>query len=514
MFTYNNLISLMLAAGFTLSSSTVMATEFIGSYSNQASNNHFLAASGNNEPKTSAQPVEKPSPVRAQKQVDYAVQKAASAPVVSTAGISDSDYRKSALQALSLNGDMKSSSSQAVKNYLAKMVRDAKNYSPNLREATAIFQAAEEDVSQAKGQRLPQVSVGLQSSPAQFGSGSRIPKDQQQNGLTVNMTTPVFDWGYNSNTIDSKSFSAKAAQNNVNAQFEDTAYQVCQQLSELAKQKLIYQFSQSFVERMQKLVTMIQKISEIDSGRVSELTQARARLLQAEASRDSAGGRIRDAEIALNRLTGNTSFQGLPISGSWGLSTPREQALLKDVDKHPSILQARNEAIAAYNQAQAVKSSNLPQLNWVVEKGLPISNSAYEEQWQTYLNVSWKLFQGGSGNAAERAAAMRAQAAKHKVAEQEILLKNKIMSALHDSTTFLSQAGQYHRLVVETDQIRKDFFEQWRQLNTRTLLDVLTAESDFYNNQVSEIDSRFSAYEQIFNGYASSGYLTRWLGVE
>ncbi|WP_202302463.1 TolC family protein [Dryocola clanedunensis] len=407
----------------------------------------------------------------------------------------------------------RSANSIMLKHYIAKMVKAAKAYTPQLREADANAQAAEADVDEAKGQRLPQVSVGLQSQPAQFGSGERVPDDEQTNGLSVNMTTPVYDWGYNSETIESKNYSAKAAHNNFSAQYEDTSYKVCSQLAELAKQKLIYSISVEFVDRMQRLVTMVQEISEVDSGRVSELTQARAKLLQALATKDSTAAKIRDAEIALNKLTGYSSFKDLPTEENWGFKPASTKALLKEVGNHPTIRQARNEAMAAYNQASAVKSSNLPQLNWVVQKTIPINNSAYEQSWQTYLNVSWKLFQGGSGNAQEKAAAARAEAAKHKVEEQELLLTNNIMAAVHDSETMLSQAEQYHQLAQETNQVRKDFFEQWRQLNKRTLLDVLTAESDYYNNQVNEVTTRFNGYDQIFNSYANSGELTSWLGL-
>lgn len=408
---------------------------------------------------------------------------------------------------------MRGDSEQAVKYYLSLMVVAARRYTPQIKEARTNYEAAKADIEEAKGQRLPQVNLGLQSNPVQFGGGEKVDKQDLTNGVNINMTTPVFDWGYNNRTIQSKEYTAEAADAYYQAQLEDTAYQVCSQLAELAKQRLIYKLSQDYVVRMQRLVKMISDISKVDTGRVSELTQAQARMLQAEASRDAADSRVKDAEIALRKLTGKTSYSGLPGSPVWNLTMGAPDKLMRDIGHHPAIIQAKNQAYSAAEQAKAVKAGNRPQVNWVVNKTIPVNSGAYEESWQTYLNVSWGIFRGGSATAQEQAAALRATAAQQQVDEQKIDLSTKIRSAVHNSETLLQQSEQYHQLVGATDKVRRDFFEQWRQLNKRTLLDVLTAESDFYNNQVNEITTRFNAYNAMFTGYANAGILNQWLGV-
>jgi adhesin transport system outer membrane protein len=427
-----------------------------------------------------------------------------------TSGMQGEDYALSPRA----NDNIRGTSLTVIKSFLAKMVLAAKNYTPELREAISAKKAAQADVEQAKGQRLPQVDVGLQSNPYQFGSGERVEKRNMTNGLNISMTTNVIDWGYNSKNIDSKEFTAKANDNYYYAQLEDTAYQVCYQLAELAKQKLITQLSQEYVERMQRLVNMIGDISKVDTGRVSELTQAQARLMSAQAAKESAASKVRDAEIALRKLTGKTQFNGLPHESAWDITLQNPDKLQRSVGSHPAIQQAQNQALSAFEEAKAVKAGNLPKVNWVVNKTIPVNNDSYEESWQTYLNVSWGLYRGGSANAQEEAAAMRAEAAQQKIDEQRVDLASKVQSSIHNAQTMFTQAAQYRQLVSATNRVRRDFFEQWRQLNKRTLLDVLTAESDYYNNQVNEVTTRFNAYSSIFGAYANAGKLTQWLNVK
>lgn len=409
--------------------------------------------------------------------------------------------------------DLLAAPEQEIKSYLAKMALAAKNYTPQIREALTNHEAAEADVDQAEGARLPQISVGVQSNPKQFGSGQRIDKRDMTNGVSINATTPVFDWGYNSKNIQSKEYTAKATEAYYHAQFEDTSYQVCSELAELAKQRLLLQLSGAYVQRMSHLVNMIRDISDMDAGRVSELTQAQARLLQAQAGKDAAESKVDDAEIALRKLTGYTSYKSLPAEPAWNIHIDNPNSLLRAIGHHPTIIQAKNQALSAFEQAKAVKAGNLPKLNWVVNKTIPINNGAYEESWQTYLNVSWGIYQGGAATAQEKAAALRAEAAEQQIDEQKIDLSSKVRTAIHNTNTYLDQAAQYHNLVKATDRVRRDFFEQWRQLSTRQLLDVLTAESDYYNNQVNEVSSRFSAYNSMFTSYANAGMLNEWLGV-
>ena len=392
-----------------------------------------------------------------------------------------------------------------------RVVEAAAGRSPTVARALAERSASEADVSAAKGQRYPQVDIGARSHSMEFGSsGSDSAGDPS---LSLDITTPIFDWGRISKTIQSRSALANAADWAFEAELESSAFDVTSNLVELGKQRIIVDISQQYVDRMSDLVKMLEGIVAVDGGRVSELTQARARLLQAEASRSTADTRARDIEITLRRMVGDRPLPSLPTSVYWDIRLPELQWLLAEAVNHPVIRQAQSQASSADLQADVVRSSALPQVNWVVGKVTGQDSSGREPAWQTGLTLSWGAFRGGSVRASERAARQRAEAGWKGAEQQALDLEYRIRAANQDARSLVDRAELYRGLTVETNKVREAFYEQWYHLGRRTLLDVLSSESEHYNNQVAEVSSRFDGYQAVMRQYASAGTLVRWLSA-
>ena len=388
-----------------------------------------------------------------------------------------------------------------------RAVEAAIGRSPTIFRAQAEQSAAQADIDQAKGQRWPQVDVGTQSPTASFGQGE---EQSGSGGINVAVTTPIYDWGRIRNSIDSRVRLSDAADESLEAEKETTGYEVVTTLVELGKQRIVVDLSQQFADRMEDLVKMLAGIVAVDKGRYSELTQARARLLQAQALRDSADAKARDAEITLRKLVGDRPIP-IPRTKEWNIRLGNLDQLLEDAKTHPTVRQAIAETESAELQAKAVRAGGLPQLNWVVSKNTAEDSLGRETPWQTNISMTWGAFRGGSTRAAERAALQRADATRYQTDQQRRDLEFRIRTADHDARTQLERAELYRDLAVESGRIREDFYLQWHHLGKRTLLDVLSAENEHYGNLVNEINNRFDGYQAIVRQYAGAGTLARWL---
>ncbi len=387
----------------------------------------------------------------------------------------------------------------------------AVDVSPQVRRLYAEYQAAQSDVDQAKGARWPQLQLNAQTRSAQFGSNAGSAYDPG-NALSVNLTTTLFDWGRTEKTIGSRQDLASAGQERYVAQMEDSAYQVTATLVELSKQRNIATLSQRFVDRMARLVRMLEEIVAVDRGRGSELTQAKARLLQAEASRDAALAKYRTVELNLRKLVGERPVPTLMLTDShWPLHPGNLDRLMSALDENPRLRQARAEASAAELNRDAVRAASRPQLNWVVSTNTGQDAIGRRMPWQTMLTLTWNAFTGGSATAATDAATFRASASWSQVEQMRLDLEYQVRSAEEDAQAFGERADQYRDLSVESARVRSAFFDQWYHLGRRSLLDVLIAENDDYNNRVNEVAYRFDGYAATLRGYASAGMLVQWL---
>lgn len=400
-------------------------------------------------------------------------------------------------------------SEMELKEIFHRAVQAAAERSPKVQRAHAELAAADADIDEAKGQRFPQVDLGTTAGSKKFGSGSEN-SEGTSSGINLNVVTPVYDWGRIRNTIESRRHLSSAATAAIDAELESSAFDVTTTLVELGKQRIIVDLSQQYVNRMDELVKMLAGIVAVDKGRSSELTQAKARLLQAQASRDSAVTRAKDAEINLRKLVGERPIM-IPRTKEWNIRLANLEHLLSMIEDHPVINQAKAQTESAEMQAKVVRSSSLPQLNWVVTKSTAEDSLGREQPWETHLAVTWGAFRGGSTRASERAALQRAEASRQEVEQQRLDLEYRIRTANHEAKTFLERAELYRDLTVESEGIRVAFYEQWYHLGKRTLLDVLSAESDHYGNRVNEVTYRFDGYQAILRQYAGAGALAGWL---
>jgi adhesin transport system outer membrane protein len=393
------------------------------------------------------------------------------------------------------------------RDFLERTVAKALAISPDVREATSRWQASQFDIDEARGQRWPQVQVGAATPSATFGPGTN---DSARYAIgNVQVTTPVYDWGRISRTVESRTETANAAQEQMLQVRQQVAYDTVNGLVELRRNQQALAISDAYVARMTELVDMLAEIVKVDRGRDSELVQARGRRLQALASRDLVVARLREVQISLAKLVGEEVR--LPAQLSWNAPVLDVQEALAAAPDHPSLRQARAEAKAADLYAQSVHASRLPQLNWVVSKTTQQDAYGNVQPWATGLSVQWTAFQGGSGQAAERAAFGRAQASQDKAMAATRDLEYRLRTSAQQRDAALGRAQEYTPLIQDSDRVRKIFFEQWYHLGRRTLLDVLIAEAELYNNQIAQVNSRYDAEAADLRMRADAAVLLPWV---
>ena len=399
------------------------------------------------------------------------------------------------------------------REFLRSMVARALAYSPELRAASSEVLASDYMVDQVKGQRMPQVRLGV-TSPLTTVGGDRQSSNNthiSDSSGTVSVNTPVIDWGRISHQVDNSLETAKAARYSKEYSREQLAYNTVSELMNMSRYQQSKQVAKNYVGRMKELVNMLSQITQADRGRESELVQAKAKLMSAQASLDNIEHQLSASKIKLVRLLGAEPV--LPENLSWQDTIIPASVAIGSLDKNPMMLNLQSKVRAAESEAESIKSAALPQVNWVVSKSTAKDGNGNEAGWYTGLNVEWEAFSGGSQRAAQMTARAKANVAQqqYEVSYRDLEYQINYQVQVRDSS-FL-RADDYERLSGETDRVRQMFYQQWYHLGKRTLLDVLTAENDHFNNQLSAINNRYDGYISNVNVIASAAMMLTWMRI-
>ena len=391
---------------------------------------------------------------------------------------------------------------------LQSMVSEALERAPAIREAQANWRAAEQDALQSRGALWPRLELNA-------NSRALTPASQTVNAVTGRMGATasynVYDFGRARSQIDARESTALGARNRFLLASETTTFDTVNAYLQLLKyQRLVGIYEQHIVD----LDTLVGKLAEIVSvfaGRRSELTQAQSRLGQARDALATLKAKKREYQLSLVRQTGAST---LPIVPDLLPDIPvAESAALLDGARqfHPIVRAARAEAAAARAQAAEAAASLKPQADLQLSKQTGRDANGFTSPAQLYMTFKWVAFDGFGTRANVQAQEDRARAAEERAAQYLMEIDFNIKSALADYEAQSGRVRELALLVARTDQVRRDTFDQWRELGRRSLLDVLTAESEHLNTLSNLASSDVDQVLALARLRHEAGTLKEWL---
>ncbi|MEN3802942.1 TolC family protein [Aeromonas veronii] len=410
-------------------------------------------------------------------------------------------------------GDYAKKTNRTSLYFLRDIVVQAFMYSPELKATSAEVNAAEYNIKQAEGLQWPQVKLGVRSPFSTFGGDDENINDGVNNtALSILVSTSLYDGGGISNQINSAEEKMKAVHYLDAYSRDELAYNALSELININRYSQSKHIAMVYVKRMQELVNMLSEITSSDPGRASELVQAQSRLIAAETSLNGIEHNLDTSYINLTKLLGKKIY--VPDDLNWKVIFISADMALKNVNSNPMLLSLKSKIGVANYDAESIKSNALPKINFIVSNDTAFGDGNSDDSGvYTGLSVDWDVFSGGSQDAAQMSARAKAIVAKQEYASSYRDVEYQIKSQLQIRDASLQQSENYEALSAETDKVRRMFFGQWYHLGKRTLLDVLTAESEHYNNQISAVNNRYDSFAANNKVVFSSSLLLPMLGL-
>lgn len=388
------------------------------------------------------------------------------------------------------------------------LVRQAELHAPELRDAEATWQAAALDVQQARGDLYPHLDITAASRPYTFGAGNY--NNGATGGLGANISYALFDAGRARKTVTARELAVQSAYDKYLQAREKVAIDTVSAYLQYVKYTRLIALYQANIQRLSDLANKLVEIVRVLPGRRSELTQALARVGLAQQSLETAQAKQREYQYTLLRLLGTAV---VPPGGESPpeFGHPQLAQALQAAQHAPELEAAAADARTLVANADAVRAGRMPEVDLTASKftGRDVNGNVIPAQ--VYLGLKWGAFQGFAGQAAELAARQRAASAQEKYQQALQDTQFRIRSAWADYLTQTALHANTARLAAQTDQVRKDYYTQWQELGSRSLLDVLTAENEHLNTLVLETTSAYDRSIASARIRSEAGELANWL---
>lgn len=386
---------------------------------------------------------------------------------------------------------------------------------PTLTAQRETLKGTDASVAIAKAAGRPQVSAtaGLNRDLARSGvldTGGKGPSLS----VGVDLSVPLFNGGSVRNSVQAAKTRVEAGRSTLKAVEGDVFTDVVSAYMDVIRDRAIVELNQNNVKVLETNLQATQDRFEIGDVTKTDVAQSQARLELGKANLASAEGRLAASDEEYRRVVGHNPDDLQPPPPLPPLPATPEEAVRIALASNPDLIAIHQQAQAAGYDVRVAQASRLPSLSAGVSEtyvnelgGATAGFPATGSQTTAGLNARIPLFQGGLPAARIR----QAQAQEGQVLEQSVGTERSVVAQTRSafaSYQAAKDAISSQEVAVQANQLALEGARAEQTVGTRTVLDVLNAEQELLNSQVSLVTARRDAYVAGFQLLNSMGQAT------
>ncbi|MEM8500521.1 MAG: TolC family outer membrane protein [Pseudomonadota bacterium] len=390
---------------------------------------------------------------------------------------------------------------------------------PELKAAEATAKADRIDVKVANSQRLPKLSVSGRTGYLDSNLTVPLANFEQTFNLETSphsaelvLEQALYTSGAITSSISAAAANADASDQLKNAIRQEVILAGATAMANLVRDRGALQVRQQNEDIIRQRLAESNSRFDVGLATKTDVLQSESRYAASTAESAIAQSNLYASEQAFYRLFGVNATGQLrlpaiptPIPGSLdsALSIAQRQA--------PQLLSQRNSASAAAHRVKEARGLSLPQVSLSAQAatakeqilGQSVGDS---EQYGVFLNVSVDLFAGGENRARIKAAKQRSIAAQYNLEQVQRRVRQTVADNWNARLASIA-ALQARRKQVRAAELSRDGVVKEAEANRRTRLDVLDAELELANAQVSRLEAQRDAIVAEFALLATLGEL-------
>lgn len=367
----------------------------------------------------------------------------------------------------------------AIEQAIAQSVQ----WHPAIGEAVAILSQREEQIAIARAGYYPRIQGGLRS-----GYDNTYDESKSSQALVLSVSQMLYDFGKVSNDVKAARAGVALGQANllytIDQIIRDTAYAVI----EIQRYQNLFNIAEDQIEGVTRILNLAEQRSRSGASTRSDAVQAQSRLEGARVTLLQHIARLQRWQAHLASLIGE--------SGSRTATDDFPAQLLSSCDQSESdplkvpeflIAQARQaEAIARRDLARSENRPTIsidPSVTHYLDNNYQVGPNQDRTQWGVFLNVNMPFYQGGSNRARVRSADFALRSAEAALESAKLIVKQGLFEAFTQTASLERSLESLARRDVSISETRDLYRQQYLDLGTRSLLDLLNAEQEIHQSR-------------------------------
>ena len=375
---------------------------------------------------------------------------------------------------------------------LPAAVRAAVQWHPRIRTTAGQLLQAGEGIAAARAGYYPQIRGGV---GMQLSNRDISPYDSRRlNQASLTVSQMIYDFGKVSGAVNRAEAGVATARAEELLSVDEVARETALAWMELYRQQVLGRVADDQVKGVQALADLVNERARKGASSRSDTAQASSRVEAARAQQLSTQAQAARWRNQLTQLTG----AGNPVVIVGEPPVMLAEACRPGIDSSllnpPAVQLAEAQRAIAQADLRVADANLLPtlSLDGAVGRGIDARSRLPGENGvstSVSVNFSAPLYEGGGNQARKRAAAYAVTAAEAAVERAQLVARQNLQDAQAQSEGHAARQPVLASRVESIRSTRDLYRQQYLQLGTRSLLDLLNSEQEYHTARFEQADS-------------------------
>lgn len=385
---------------------------------------------------------------------------------------------------------------------LADILRNALRNDPALLEASANTEGAYNEMEASKAGHYPTFSLTGQNVVAQQNTSNN---SRMRDDVGIKSRLNLYAWGGIQAAVERDKHKMEYYQHKYYETREELANTISTLYLTALRAKESIAVAKKNIKRHEKFLADLRVISEYDSGRRSEMTQAQSRYLQAQSTEASLQKTLSVTLSKLNKYSSKRLTEK-DIVDPFNKQNSAQLIALFDkvpITAHPSVKAQESEYSSALSDAEVAKASKYPSIN--------LEGSATRHDRSVAVTMTWDLYNKSADYALEKSHAVIRSA---RARSDELLrdIQERAETAKVDMKQSEQRAKIVKSLISTQSQVAQDYEQQF-YISHRTLLEVLDSYAELAATETNYVEAQNDYRDAAVAYLLAKASLAKWAKI-